>query len=530
MRFRMPCPIARKGTRNLWFYERIPVDVVRILSALPGAMRPKGWGKNFVWLSLGTPDAREAKAKCAVVSARYLSDLKRIREISPEQLSAEDINALQHEAVLMVDGLIPAVSLRPTLSDPTPNLAERILASEGVVATPGSLSKAEEALQFRLKDHAANSADIEKRRAAGDHGALLPVPRGKTWKQVRDQASAKQTIRLSQLVEAFKTTRRIASLQPSATTFYRYRAPLARLVEFLGDPIATAVTTDDLRRFRHHKQTDGITEENRLGRLNTVNSVDMVAIRSLFGWACNPDEHDPAKGPLLLLNPALPIKIKTKTAMGITGKDHPGFFDSEWRSILQAATETVVGNETPAFDRARKWVPWIAAYTGRRITSICGLTCERFVTLQGVPCIVFPPEKGISKPSHVPLHPHLLEEGLLELVKSIGEGPLFHQLPLIPEHVRRHLVSWIKTSVGITRKEVSPNHAWRSTFISIANDPEATGGTIPSAHVLFFAGHTMRGLGVGKEFYDRPPVSSLAASMARFPRYDLIEPATLPRT
>jgi hypothetical protein len=132
--------------------------------------------------------------------------------------------------------------------------------------------------------------------------------------------------------------------------------------------------------------------------------VDMVAIKSLFGWASNPDEHDPVKGPPIKANPASEIKIKTKAAMGVTGKDHPGFFDNEWQSILRASNEVAIGNENPAIDSALHWIPWIAAYTGRRITSICDLTVERFVTIQGVHCIVFPPQKGISKPSHVPLH------------------------------------------------------------------------------------------------------------------------------
>ncbi|MGL5363527.1 MAG: hypothetical protein ACRDBH_11640 [Bosea sp. (in: a-proteobacteria)] len=492
-----------------------------MLDALPPTMRPKGWGKQFVWISLGTADDQEAKGKCASVSARYFSDLKRLREITPSTLATEQINALQREAVLMAEGITPAVSLRPTPNDPIPRLAERMLAAHGELATPESVAKTDEALQYRLKEHAVQSASIEKRRAAGDHGALLSIPDGSTWEQVKSKAPSASAMSLSALIEAFKTSPRIASRQPSAGTFHRYKWPLAGLVQFLGNPPAASVTTDDLRRFRHHKQTDGVTDANRLSRLHTVNSVDMVAIRSLFGWASNPDEHDPKKGPLLPANPALPIKIKTKAAMGVTGKDHPGFFDHEWRSILRAASEIVIGNQHPEQDRARRWVPWIAAYTGRRSTSICSLTVERFVSIQGVPCMVFPPEKGIPKPSHVPVHPHLVEMGLLDLVSAVAKGPLFFRPPQRASLVRRYLGNWIRDKVGIKRLEADPNHAWRSTFISIANDPEATGGAIPDAHVLFFSGHTMRGLGVGKEFYDRPPITSLAASMARFPRYDL---------
>jgi hypothetical protein len=83
----MPCPVRRNGTRNLYFYKRIPVEVCSLLDALRPAMWPKAWGKEFARLSLGTADEQEAKIKCSMVSIHYLNDVKRLKANKRENIT-----------------------------------------------------------------------------------------------------------------------------------------------------------------------------------------------------------------------------------------------------------------------------------------------------------------------------------------------------------------------------------------------------------------------------------------------------------
>jgi integrase len=82
----------------------------------------------------------------------------------------------------------------------------------------------------------------------------------------------------------------------------------------------------------------------------------------------------------------------------------------------------------------------------------------------------------------VPIHEHIIEQGFLDMVRKIGDGPLFYNLdkkpridvdPLKPSRsraatTRAHLSTWVR-ELGVTDPEVSPTHAWRHTFKQFAD-------------------------------------------------------------
>ena len=86
------------------------------------------------------------------------------------------------------------------------------------------------------------------------------------------------------------------------------------------------------------------------------------------------------------------------------------------------------------------------------------------------------PDAGTVKtrePRTIPLHEHLIAQGFLKFVKSIGEGPLFYNAkgikqsddptrPSRPRAVtaRVQLAAWVR-SLGVDDPELKPNHAWR---------------------------------------------------------------------
>lgn len=125
---------------------------------------------------------------------------------------------------------------------------------------------------------------------------------------------------------------------------------------------------------------------------------------------------------------------------------------------------------------ARRWIPWICAYTGARGGEIAQLRAQDVIERGGINALLLTPDAGPMKtrqPRTVPIHEHLIAQGFLEYVRHKGRGPLFYNStpnddantngsditrpkssPGLP--VRGHLGEWIR-SIGITDPEVGPN-------------------------------------------------------------------------
>src|SRR5207302_10507631 len=106
------------------------------------------------------------------------------------------------------------------------------------------------------------------------------------------------------------------------------------------------------------------------------------------------------------------------------GERKQSFTNEEAKTILRAAL-----SENDPFKR---WVPWIGAYTGARLSEICQLRREDVLQTDGIWCVKFLAEAGQLKNRNseraVPLHPALVKSGLLEFVAASKPGPLFCNL------------------------------------------------------------------------------------------------------
>jgi integrase len=121
----------------------------------------------------------------------------------------------------------------------------------------------------------------------------------------------------------------------------------------------------------------------------------------------------------------------------------------------------------------------------------------------------------------LPLHPHLLEVGLLEFVHSRPDGPLFY-LPtdevLESGHTRAASVSgkvsqWVRKVAGITDKLVQPNHGWRHRFKTVAR-----GVGISREYVDAINGHDD---GTASVDYGEYPISALFREIQKLPKYEV---------
>lgn len=68
-----------------------------------------------------------------------------------------------------------------------------------------------------------------------------------------------------------------------------------------------------------------------------------------------------------------------------------------------------------------------------RVSEVCQLRAEDIVLIEGIWCMTFDPEAGPLKTRSseraVPLHPALIESGLLQYVEKIKSGSLFAEFP-----------------------------------------------------------------------------------------------------
>jgi integrase len=147
-------------------------------------------------------------------------------------------------------------------------------------------------------------------------------------------------------------------------------------------------------------------------------------------------------------------------------------FSSEEIRLILSAGGAVRNTRTPGM-AARRWVPWICAYTGARAGEITQLRGQDVIERDGITALRITPEAGSVKtkePRTVPIHEHLIAQGFLDYARTKGRGPLFYNPaatdvtdtditnPKLRRAVlaRNELGAWVR-SIGITDKEVSPH-------------------------------------------------------------------------
>ncbi|UUY07226.1 site-specific integrase [Pseudomonas sp. J452] len=124
----------------------------------------------------------------------------------------------------------------------------------------------------------------------------------------------------------------------------------------------------------------------------------------------------------------------------------------------------------------RYWLPLLARFTGARLEELCQLHVDDITSYQGIPCIRIDDRhsdqklKNQSSRRVLPIHPKLLELGLLEHAESIGDKNHSRLFPdLVPTrgklgHAPSKWFSRYKAKQGISdpRKTF---HSFRHTFI-----------------------------------------------------------------
>jgi integrase len=98
----------------------------------------------------------------------------------------------------------------------------------------------------------------------------------------------------------------------------------------------------------------------------------------------------------------------------------------------------------------------------------------------------------------------------LDYAKGRGKGPLFYSAKTNAESVAHGLTKWVR-AIGVTDKDVSPNHSWRHTFKMVA---ERSGVSERISDAI--TGHAPVTAG---RAYGKPNLSDMAEALKKFPRY-----------
>jgi integrase len=197
-----------------------------------------------------------------------------------------------------------------------------------------------------------------------------------------------------------------AEQRPTAKTQYEWTRVARQLADYLGHSDARRLTTEDLIGWKQSMVEAGL-------RPKTIQDAKLAPMRAILQWGAQ-NKH-------IMSNPAEGVSLDARSKHG---EKKRGFTDDEARVILRAALK--------ATDAVRRWVPWIGAHTGARISEICQLRFEDIAKVEDIWCFKFVPEAGSLKTDGseriVPLHPALIKGGLLEFVEKRKAGPLFADL------------------------------------------------------------------------------------------------------
>jgi integrase len=301
----------------------------------------------------------------------------------------------------------------------------------------------------------------------------------------------------------------VEAVKPATSTVDRWRGVFLQLdVDFAGRA-AGSITPDEAQEW-----ADKLINDERSAA--TVSDVWVVAARTVWAWAITRKYID--------RNPFKDVRITVRRKKLARG--HKAFTPSEAKTILAASL--AISDTSRVSAAARRWAPWLCAYTGARVGEITQLRGADVVKEEGVWAIHITPKAGTVKTSQgrtVPLHEHLIAQGFLTFAASLGKGPLFYRTaegtprvgiatnPPKPRYVktREHLANWIRNDLGITDEEIRPNHAWRHTFKQVASRHGITDGMSD-----YITGHAPASVARG---YGAPTLKDMATALKKFPRY-----------
>lgn len=550
MLYRLVSPVKRKTSSQSYFVQRIPT-AVRARAAGLKLMVPIGTETipvvvtakmATIRVSLRTSDPSLAKIRQAEVAGFFETVWQSLRAEGPVSLSHRDAVALAGEAYRAWAEERPSRSTYTSVTmghdgqwhldddselvDPEAwgsvgDHLDSVMASEDAAraeATVGPLidrlllgrgirrvdpftrtmllTEALKALRDGMK--------ARQRNAAGDYSPDPTARRFPIWEREAPFAPS-SVVKPSKL--SFETLldawwREAKAAGRTTSTYESYRNTLRRLRAFLKHDDVTNVTATDIIAFKDFRLSQGISPK-------TVKDSDISGLRAVFGWA--------VANQRLESNPAEKVKVVSAKTVTLRSK---GFTGEEASAILRHSLGYRNSRESPKLVAAKRWVPWLCAYTGARVGELVQLRKTDVRQKDGDWIITITPEAGTVKDKEareVVLHGHIAELGFPTFLAGSAEGYLF----ITPDAAGEIRGRWRATKNRlrefarevVTDKGVAPQHGWRHLFKTIGRE-----AGIEDSILDAICGHAPSSIG-GR--YGGVTLKAQREAFAKFPRFEV---------
>ena len=503
----MPTPIKDKKSGIYYFRVRVPADLVSTV------------GRSEIVKSLRTREPKEAKEGFA---AEYAAIQKRWAALraKPEPLPLKRIVSL---AGRVYKALMASLETEPgdtsiweqvqrlnaqagtdeaTLEQWYGDSVDELLFSEGIATDTHSRSRLLKEVQ-RAWEQATQQ---QHKRSQGDFSPDPNAGRFPEWEKPKPVSSASSGPTIADLFERWEKDHR-ANGKPDKTV-RDFSQKLQSLKTYLGHEDVERITPRQISEWCDHLR------DNKGLAAKTINAKYLSAVKAVFRLALSKFliDSDPSEG----------VAVKIPKAVQSRSK---GFTEKEAKQILACANAVFDEPSRVAYHNtlARRWVPWICAYTGARVGEITQLRAEDLSIVDGIPQITITPEAGSVKAGQyriVPLHPHLEDIGLVDFIRSAKPGYLFHAGGKTPEEAQRRsrvvggkIGEWVRETVGVNDERIAPNHAWRHRFKTIGRNAD-----IDLIYLDAMQGHAGRTAGEG---YGEFSIATLYREICKVPRIDV---------
>jgi integrase len=263
-------------------------------------------------------------------------------------------------------------------------------------------------------------------------------------------AAPRNGVKLADLLKGYARER-----TPTEDTRERWERALNSLAAHVGHNDASRITPKDVVSWKEALMDTGTISAG------TVKGTYLAGAKAVFGWASENLKID--------TNPAANVTVRVPKKTTLRER---AFTADEVLTILRASLLPPSKKVWAHTARARRWLPWLCAYAGTRVGEVAQLRGEDVRLKNGHWFMHITPEAGPIKDKKarwVPLHEHLVEQGFLDMVKEVGEGPLFHQPRCNPANIASEVAQWVRKA-GVTDQGVSPNHGWRHLWKTLARN------------------------------------------------------------
>lgn len=474
----MCSPYRPKNSAKYWVRKRVPKELKAVV------------GQTEIKRSLGTTCPKEARRLAPIVCAEIDQIITKAHRSLTMDVS--DVQALSGEYLRERLSEIKADAIKQNWDSSTFSIARERLTETLDRNLPSGMNKMEfhqaqsrRAAEWGLKavqpildqhglkpnDRIRDSLGIEvfKAELEAYAGADSQLHGDTSWRApaYANEATLQEPATLPELFADYvKVTPRLAARTRDGWSTYIQRAH-----DFFDGKAAAQVTRKDVRAFADALLAGdkNATPKGKPLSPKTVKDNYIASLSVVYKFAIDRER--------LTSDPTYKISLEATKSV-ITG-----YSREQVRTLLEASRMKQGARVRPETANVRRWVPWLAAYTGARISELLWLGRNDVRFTQGMAYINIQAStdatsakrvKTHSSTRTVPLHPAIIEEGFLDYWRSLPEGEEY----LFPgewadqngdraKTPANKLRDWIKAQLpNADWDRLSPNHSFRHWLVS----------------------------------------------------------------